>query len=235
MVWNMVKEIRAFKGSIMRLIATSDTHTYVNVNDIPEGDVFIHAGDLMTTGYLDDWYEQLEWLNALEHKIKIFVPGNHDFHLQNYPGPALQDMRKIGVTVLGYPGNENYETYTLPNGCTIGGCSYVSGLGNRWAFGENTFKYFDCDPKKMINRVISGCDIVVTHAPFYGILDTSLRNGKSAGEIMFKTTLDLLLDSENTRISTIIHGHIHEQYGHVTYRGVDIFNVTMCDINPAIS
>ena len=89
----------------MRIVATSDTHHVVDVSTIPDGDVFMHCGDLCRTGYPDDFECQLEWLAKLPHKTKLFTPGNHDFHLQVYPGPALQQLREVGVWVVGLPGN----------------------------------------------------------------------------------------------------------------------------------
>lgn len=77
----------------MRLVATSDTH-------FPFDDRLIHAGDLMYTGYLDEWHARLESFKALPHKVKLYVPGNHDYHVQNYEGVAAAELRKADVTML---------------------------------------------------------------------------------------------------------------------------------------
>lgn len=212
----------------MKIVATSDTHINVPIKDIPDGDVFIHAGDLCTTGYVDDWHSQLKWLKALPHKHKIFVPGNHDFHMQVYPGPALQEMREIGVLVLGFPGNDHFRATSI-DGVMIGGCPHVGGLGNRWAFGERMYEYHGARPADDIEFLLRTCDVIVTHAPIRGILDFSQRNNKHAGDRTFRASLDHLLDRGESTVHTIIHGHIHEQYGYAKYRNVDIFNVAMAD------
>jgi predicted phosphodiesterase len=62
----------------MRLVATSDTHFDFPPEFVPDGDVFLHCGDLMYTGYPDEWKGRVESLAALPHKLKILVPGNHD-------------------------------------------------------------------------------------------------------------------------------------------------------------
>ena len=202
----------------LRLVVTSDTHSKVDVSKIPDGDVFIHAGDLMTTGYLDEWKWATEWLAALPHKIKLFVPGNHDFHLQVYPGPALQDMRKAGVTVVGLPGNNDYATYVLPNGDKVLGLPFVTDLP-RWAFNSDElsiYKYLE-DFRGM------NCNIVVSHAPVCRYLDYSHRSNQHEGIGVYREFL------HHTSPKLWFHGHIHEGHGHVKVNQTDIYNVAMSD------
>lgn len=204
----------------MRIVATSDTHFPVDPAMIPDGDVFIHAGDLMSTGYLDDWHKNIAWLAALPHKIKLYVPGNHDFHLEVYPGPALQDLRKRGVMVLGLPGNSQYNTFMLPNGKRVLGAAQVLNLP-RWAFNtteENIEKYFS-------QYIVGVPDIVVTHQPIYGILDRSDQGNELTGS---KSYLNYLKSCYVTP-KYWIHGHIHEQYGKATFLDTTVYNVAMCN------
>lgn len=203
----------------MRLVATSDTHYTVDTSFIPDGDVFVHAGDFMTSGYPDEWKTLLEWLGDLPHKRKIYVPGNHDFHLLNYPGPALQDLTKIGVKCIGLPGNDNFLHTTLPNNMKLLGLPFVMGLP-RWAFNvseEYLVKYF----KKLQHQKY---DIIVSHSPMKGVLDeVSVGNNVGIGLYwdLFKTK------SPNYWIC----GHIHESYGHVKINDCYFYNVAMCDRN----
>lgn len=208
----------------MRIIATSDTHVMQDVSQIPDGDVFVHAGDLMTTGYLDDWYEQLTWLSKLKHKQKFYIPGNHDFHMEVYTGPAMQQLRDIGFTVLGYPGNSKYLTAQLSNGMTIGGCPYVPNLDNRWAFGDFLYTKFNASPIADITQIIKTCDVIVTHSPIRGILDHSLRIGANVGCEAFRTALDNI-SQKDRRVKHWIHGHIHESYGIDFYDAISFYNV----------
>lgn len=200
----------------LRIVATSDTHKPVNPTEIPDGDVFIHAGDIMTTGYPDEWKWALEWLAALPHKTKLFVPGNHDFHLQVYPGPALQDMRRAGVTVVGLPGNTEYASYVLPNGKRVIGLSHVTNLP-RWAFNstENEISQY------LASIPSNSADIIVSHAPINGYLDTSARNGQHTGIVAYRSYMERL------KPTIWIHGHIHEEYGHIKVDDCDIYNVAM--------
>lgn len=50
----------------MRIVAVADTHTFQDdLHAIPEGDVFIHAGDLCRGGRLDELRVVAAWLLAL--------------------------------------------------------------------------------------------------------------------------------------------------------------------------
>ena len=60
----------------------SDTHSCVEKGqlpfDIPDGDVFLHAGDFTDYGEVHKVKEFNEWLGKLPHRHKIVVAGNHD-------------------------------------------------------------------------------------------------------------------------------------------------------------
>lgn len=200
----------------MRLVATSDTHFPVNM-PIPDGDVFIHAGDLMQSGTPDEWNANLEWLSKLTHKTKIFVPGNHDFHFIVYPGPAVQQMRQMGFVVLGMPDNPEYESTILPNGMKVLGLPFVKNL-SRWCFNtteEEMDKYLSDKGRY---------DIVISHSPMTGVLDLG-RSGASYG-------IDAYTDyckKHNPKVW--IHGHVHEQFGHHRFNKTDVYNVSMSNRN----
>ena len=203
----------------MRIVATSDTHyapTYGGMQ-VPDGDVFIHAGDLMQNGYPDEWRPRVNWLASLPHKVKLFVPGNHDFHLQVYPGPALQDMRSAGVIVIGLPGNNHFSAYKLENGMSLLGLPYVTDLP-RWAFNiqeELLFNHL---------RDMGHHDIVVSHMPLHGILDLTSK-GIHAGSKTYRHYFDTEMCPK-----VWISGHIHEGYGKILDKnGCDFYNVAMCN------
>ncbi len=209
----------------MRVVAISDTHFKVDVSTIPDGDVLIHCGDLCTTGYPADFEQQLEWLAELPHKTVLYTPGNHDFHLQVYPGPALQQLREVGVWVVGLPGNENYSTYKLPNGMTVLGLPYVTGLP-RWAFNETEAYLGDFLARQR------GIDIVMSHAPPKFIRD-SPKPGTHVGIEAYRSF------ARHRRPKHWFFGHTHECYGHEMQFETDFWNVAMCDrsykhANPAV-
>lgn len=200
---------------MFRLVATSDTHHTVDISTIPDGDAFLHCGDLCTTGYPADFESQLEWLSALPHETRLFVCGNHDFHLQVYPGPALQQLRKAGVTVIGLPGNDNYASFTLPNGMTVLGVPYVTNLP-RWAFNGSEDQIWRYLTKMKYH------DIIVSHAPPRGVMDEPVP-GKHVGIEAFRAY------AKTYKPKKWLFGHIHECYGVDRQFETDFYNVAMCN------
>lgn len=51
----------------MRVVAVADTHLFHRELVVPDGDVFVHAGDLCRGGSLEELREALEWIRALPH------------------------------------------------------------------------------------------------------------------------------------------------------------------------
>ena len=55
-----------------RFVCISDTHSRT-FNNVPDGAVLLHAGDLTNTGTVKDFQKTMEWLYNLPHKIKMSV------------------------------------------------------------------------------------------------------------------------------------------------------------------
>lgn len=210
----------------MRLVVTSDTHFGFNNESglIPDGDVLIHCGDVMYTGYPDEWYDVVKSFGALPHKHKYLVPGNHDFHIQNYEGIAKAELRRQAKTKVILP---NDPIVTLPNGMTVMGVPFVTGLYG-WAY---------CRGEEWLLDWLKGWDfvpdIMVTHAPVFGVLDAvdpdadTVQARQCVGSLAYNRWL-LSLDKPP---SFWFCGHIHESYGEVHMNGCSFYNVAMCDRN----
>jgi len=61
----------------IRVVCISDTHTQ-RWEDVPDGDLLIHAGDLSNDGSLREIQAAVDWLKSLPHRHKVVVCGNHD-------------------------------------------------------------------------------------------------------------------------------------------------------------
>lgn len=210
----------------MRIVATSDTHFPFTNDLIPDGDVFVHAGDLMYDGTPQEWEPLVASLAALPHKHKLLVPGNHDFHIQNYLGVAKAQLRKAGVKLL----HEERATVTI-DGMMFGGVPFVTGLYG-WAFNrmeEQVSEFFAATPE------LFGCDVLITHSPPYRILDSTSHGDAGC------TTYNRLYYNGGLEPKHWVCGHIHECYGtkKVYPESPTTFhNVAMCDrsykqVNPA--
>lgn len=208
----------------MRIVATSDTHFPFDNRLIPDGDVLIHAGDLMYDGTPKEWEPLLESLAAMPHKKKILVPGNHDFHIQNYLGVAKAQLRRAGVKLL-----TEEEPTTVVNGVLFGGIPYVTGLPG-WAFNRldiSVEAFFDNHPE------LFGVDVLVTHAPPYRIMD-EVPGAGGVGCL----TYNRKFYTGGLSPKHWVMGHIHEGYGQQEIAGTVFHNVAMCDrnydqVNPA--
>ncbi|RLN80542.1 hypothetical protein BBO99_00004411 [Phytophthora kernoviae] len=72
----------------MKVVCVSDTHgLHDQALDIPQGDVFIHAGDFTDTGERNEVLAFNQFLGTLPHRYKIVIAGNHEstFDREFYP------------------------------------------------------------------------------------------------------------------------------------------------------
>jgi len=80
----------------MKLHIISDTHTRHRELNLPGGDVLIHAGDFMSSGYgLDDAVDFLNWFEVQDYTHKIFIAGNHDRIFEDNPEGNKTCVRRI--------------------------------------------------------------------------------------------------------------------------------------------
>lgn len=61
----------------IRVVCISDTHT-LEWDDVPDGDLLIHAGDLCNDGSIREIQAAVDWLQRLPHPHKVVICGNHD-------------------------------------------------------------------------------------------------------------------------------------------------------------
>ena len=209
----------------MRIVATSDTHFPFSADRFPEGDVLIHAGDLMYTGLPQEFNPLLDSFANLSYKHKYYVPGNHDYHLERYEGLARAELRKVRVKTVGT--HPDFAITKLPNGMKMLGVPYVTGL-NGWAFCRtedwvyNYMQNLDFDNNY--------CEVVVSHAPMYGIGDNVGNPPSRPHKHVGSMSLNRWYHGLKRKPLVWINGHIHEGYGrYFTEEGTACYNVAMCD------
>jgi predicted phosphohydrolase len=191
----------------MRIVAVADTHTFHDdLHGIPDGDVFIHAGDLCRAGRLDELRGGAAWLRALPHRHKVVVAGNHDWCFAREPkaaidalGPGvvyLQDAEAVleGVRFWGSPWQPEFNdwAFNLPRGAA---------LASRWGL------------------IPTGVHVLVTHGPPRGVgdrCDYPVRRGCH----------DLREAVRRVRPLLHIFGHIHQDGGFWREDDVCYANVT---------
>jgi hypothetical protein len=154
-----------------RIIAIGDTHgQHDRVGAIPPGDVLIHTGDFVS-GTSDGMRSEIAafntWLGRLPHKRKFFVSGNHDAD----GGVSFEDLSRMvpnAVQLL-----DSREEIDLDGD----GEGELTVWGAPWQpqfTGFDTHVNADLIAAKWV-AIPTAVDIVVTHTPPRGQLDTDER------------------------------------------------------------
>jgi predicted phosphohydrolase len=191
----------------MRIVAVADTHTFeADLGLIPDGDVFIHAGDLCRGGRLDELRVVASWLHSLPHRHKIVVAGNHDWCFVRERQSA-RDILGAGLTYLDDSG-------TAIDGVRFWGSPWQPTY-NDWAFnlprGEALASKWSLIP--------TGTDVVITHGPPFGI-------GDDSGDPIRQGCEELLLAVRHVRPLLHLFGHIHQHGGFWREGDICFANVT---------
>ena len=183
---------RQFRQSTLKIVCMSDTHGLHRELDVPEGDLLICAGDVCPlSGERSAIVDFSSWLGELSYKFKCLVPGNHDHLLAARP---LRPSLLSNVVVLV---NEGIEI----EGLRIWGCPVTSLEGD--AFGVESAE----SRREVYSQIPEDTDVLVTHGPPYGILDTGLDSNWHFG---CRELLDAVI---RVRPRLHVFGHVHTGYG----------------------
>lgn len=201
----------------MKITFISDTHNKHKqvTSSLPGGDLLIHAGDLSSMGYQHEIQQFCKWFNSLDgYAHKAFIAGNHDWGFQD-------NSEKIMEIVKSYKDIDYLQDDMLMIGddydkmVKIWGSPWQPEFFN-WAFnlprqGEELKGKWDMIPTDI--------DILITHGPCWGHLDT----------VKFNPGVNLGCELLSERIQTIkpkIHvcGHIHTGYGYKFDGNTHYFN-----------
>lgn len=192
----------------MKIVALSDTHDkHREIENIPNGDVLVFAGDMTKTGRVMEVVDFANWLERLPHKYKIVVAGNHDFCFDgNMKEDAVSELEDRGIIYL----EDDYITvqdrlfYGSPRSSTFD--DYVFRAENyKWDIDEDV-------------------DVLITHGPPKNCMDYSKGYGNVGCEKLEEAKEKLDLDAH-------IFGHIHEVNGRVDSN----FNVSILDEDYKVS
>ena len=192
----------------LKFVAISDTHCrHLNVK-LPKGDVLLHAGDISYKGKKEEIVDFLLWFAKLPFKHKIFIAGNHDFYLEKEKETNIQSLIPEGVIYLN-------DSEVVIDGIKIWGSPVTPWFFN-WAFNRKRGK----EIKKHWDKIPADTDIILTHGPAYGILDTVLNNTNTGCK-------DLLNTIERIKPKAHVFGHIHECYGAAKKKGTHYVNASV--------
>ena len=176
----------------VRIVCVSDTHNHLlPYSSIPDGDIFIHAGDLTNSGSVDELRLTLDWIRGLPHAHKVLIAGNHD--------TALADeaqREQLNFAGLIYLHDEAVELVIRGRTLRV--------FGSPWTpqYGNFAFQYPRGHAAEKWTCIPLGTDVLVTHGPPKSHVD---NNGLGCAAL-----LDALW---KTQPSVVVCGHIHSGRG----------------------
>ena len=180
----------------MKIVFVSDTHCQHRRINVPDGDVFVHAGDFLLSGNMDELASLQDfntWLGELPHKHKLLTFGNHDRMMEMMPAMRAE-ITNARVFV---------DQWVEVDGVSF----YLSPWTPRFPEGSDYWKFMR-ERNQMYTiweRIPPKTDVLVTHGPPYGGLDMT-PYGRAGDEALRRIV---------ARVRPRIHafGHIHEGYG----------------------
>jgi len=207
----------------MRVVAVADTHLFHDELTIPDGDVFIHAGDLCRCGGLDELEIAARWLSSLPHPTKVVVAGNHDWAFVESP---VEARRVLGPTVIYLQ-----DARVTLNGLHFWGSPWQPEF-NDWAFNLPRGPML----REKWELIPADTDVLVTHGPPHGIGDGSGGEPGGYGGEGRLGCQDLRAKAIEIRPMLHLFGHIHDAGGVWPICGTTFANVTTweCERGPTV-
>jgi predicted phosphohydrolase len=204
----------------MRIVAVADTHLFTKDLEVPDGDVFVHAGDLCRGGWMKELERAVAWLRSLPHRHKVVIAGNHDW---TFARPSEREasralMKDAGVTYLE---DEGAIVEHAGERARFWGSPWQPAF-NDWAFNLPRGAAL----AEVWAKIPEGIDVLITHGPPTGFGDAT-SYGKGEG------CADLLARVKIARPRLHLFGHIHESGGAWTEGATTFVNCTTWECSRA--
>lgn len=201
----------------IRIVCISDTHNNIP-EDVPPGDILIHAGDMTNEGSIEEIQRQVDWLASLPHKEVVVISGNHDTYLDPRTRPSLSEdkrtgtidwkrvhylqHRRLSLTLTIESSNSETERTRLLSGSRhrrirIYGAPQIPACG---PMSIHAFQY-ERGRDAWSETVPEDTDILITHTPPKYHMDLPLPSGMGCEHLM----------AEVKRVKPALHvfGHVH--------------------------
>lgn len=204
----------------------SDTHNKHNqLNGFLEGgEVLIHAGDISGRGTQKEVESFFNWYDSdnLNYDFKLFIAGNHDFLFERELDKAkgiLTGHKSIDyiqdelITLFKKDEDEEEEI-------KIWGSPWSPRFYD-WAF--NLDRNSDIMRSKW-NMIPDDIDILITHTPPHGLLDSNTYYEKCGDELLMERIKEI-------KPKICVFGHIHEAngYHYDAENGIHFINASILD------
>lgn len=185
------------KRSPIRVVCISDTHC-LKWDEIPDGDLLIHAGDLTNRGTPAEIQAQINWLSRLPHKHKVVIAGNHDTYLDprsRQTLPVIDQQGGLNWAGIHYLQHSSVTLqFNAGRRLKIHGAPQIPTIGNPdWAF------RYAPESDAWSQTIPRDTDVLVTHTPPKYHLDLPSALGCP----------HLLREVWRTRPKLHVFGHVH--------------------------
>jgi Icc-related predicted phosphoesterase len=175
----------------LQIVILSDTHQLEGDVQVPSGDVLIHAGDFtFFSKSLKAILDFNHWLGELPHRC-VVVPGNHEFFLES--DPSRRSLISNATVLI----NEGVEI----QGLRIWGSPVTPLYGGAFCLSSSE------DRRRLYTQIPEDIDVLLTHGPPYGILDSSPDSGMHSG---CRELFDAVM---RVRPKLHVFGHVHGAHG----------------------
>lgn len=182
----------------MKILCLADIHDRqpvfdrLNAQNSHEYDYVLIAGDILECSDNSSHHTKSvkKWIKIQQHLCCpiLLTPGNHDPAGSEYYKRIWKPAREYDIHCL------IDESYQLKDGTNV----YFTPWSNTFG-GWNWMR----DEKDMKYDIPEETNIVVSHGPAYGILDTN-PNGIYCGSLCFRKALEAL-----PNLKAVVTGHIH--------------------------
>ena len=207
----------------MKITFISDTHTkHTELNgQLPDGDLLIHAGDIMNSGRnSNDISDFCKWFDGIDnYDHKIFIAGNHDRMFEDNPRKAMEIVNSYKS--IDYLQDDWIEVGNDESMAKIYGSPWQPWFKD-WAFNLPTGGW---ELEQKWNQIPKDTDILITHVPPQDHLDVS---GPPYNEPHLGCApLRVKVDEQPPKIH--VFGHIHGGYGYKFHNGTHFINASVLD------
>lgn len=215
----------------MKIVCISDTHNQHNKITLPDGDMLIHAGDATMMGTDSELEDFVNWMSRQPFKHKIWVAGNHDWGMESdqkaYEKFFYRRMKPVG--------DVNGIRHYIEQLCKSYGIHYLNNTGvkidgiNIWGSPDQPAFCswaFNRTPQNLVGhwtKIPDDTNILITHCPAYGILDT-LEDGDMVGDVALMKRINTL-----PNLQLHVCGHIHPSYGTIQIGNTNHVNAAILD------
>lgn len=188
----------------MKICAIADTHQKHDQINIPDGDVFVFAGDMTSFNRSRQHYVKFnEWLGTLPHAHKLVISGNHDELFQKQPDLARSLMTNC--------------TYLEDDEIVIDGIKFYGSPWQKWFYDWA----FNLQPgsmwlKEKWDAIPYNTDVLITHSPPYQIYDADFKGESLGCELLAKRVFEV-------QPKIHVFGHIHGSCGQYGLVGNTLF------------